>query len=45
LNESRLKQLEMAEKIDDQNALIEVNEAKDKKRKAEIKKLVENRKQ
>ena len=35
----------MAEKIDEQNQLIESSEAKDRKRKAEIKKLIETRKQ
>ena len=31
----------MAQKIDEQNKLIELNEAKDRKRKVEIKKLIE----
>jgi hypothetical protein len=44
LNQSRLKQIELNSKIDETNAKLEVKEAKDKKRKIEIKNLIENKK-
>ena len=44
LKESRLKQVQINEKIDETNAELELKEARDKRRKVEIKNLIENRK-